>query len=350
MGSEPRILVIGGGIAGSLLSYFLLKAGATILLVDEGGPKTASRVAGGLFNPITGRKMVKTWMADPLFPFLTTFYPSLEKELKGKFFQPMPMLRVFASQKQANDWEASLADNRAYASELNHPFPEFIDAPFGGMQIANTGWVNTSSLLHSFHAFFEQQGVLKRQRIDYGQIEIQHKTLYRGEAFDQVVFCEGYGATLNPYFNWLPFSATKGELFLIHLENGLENTIYNKSVFMIPVDEYQALVGSTYNRDDLSLKFTDSGREDLKLRLENLYKGNYTILEERVGIRPNVRDRRPIMGSHPKIEQMKIFNGLGSKGVSMGPFLAKLMAHHMLNDGDLPPEAHISRFFSFFEG
>ena len=62
-------LLIGQGIAGTALSYQLLKRGKNVLLIDKKRNDSSSRVAAGLFNPITGRRMIKTWLADKLFPY-----------------------------------------------------------------------------------------------------------------------------------------------------------------------------------------------------------------------------------------------------------------------------------------
>ena len=78
-------LLVGQGIAGSLLGYELLERGHSIVIFDPVIENTSSNKAGGLYNPITGRNMVKTWLADELFNGLADYYKNLEKELMEKF-------------------------------------------------------------------------------------------------------------------------------------------------------------------------------------------------------------------------------------------------------------------------
>jgi glycine/D-amino acid oxidase-like deaminating enzyme len=57
------------GISGTMLSWFLHKAGKSFIVIDEGNSNTASKVAAGIINPVTGRRFVYTWMIDELMPF-----------------------------------------------------------------------------------------------------------------------------------------------------------------------------------------------------------------------------------------------------------------------------------------
>ena len=66
-----RILIVGQGISGSLLYYFLNKAGIECIVIENDKPNSASKVAAGLINPVTGRRIVKTWMIDEVLPAIT---------------------------------------------------------------------------------------------------------------------------------------------------------------------------------------------------------------------------------------------------------------------------------------
>ncbi|HEX6890914.1 MAG TPA: FAD-dependent oxidoreductase, partial [Chryseolinea sp.] len=95
-------IILGHGLAGASIAVQLLKHGKKILVIDKPSPTTASRVAAGLFNPITGRKMVKSWLADKLFPFLHQYYREVETLTACKFFYPMPVYRPFISIEEQN--------------------------------------------------------------------------------------------------------------------------------------------------------------------------------------------------------------------------------------------------------
>lgn len=46
----------------------------------------------------------------------------------------------------------------------------------------------------------------------------------------------------------------------------------------------------------------------------------YNVVEHKAGVRPSVSDRRPVLGPCKDYEQLVVFNGLGTKGVSLAPF------------------------------
>ena len=62
-------IIVGQGICGTFLSWNLLKKGKSVLVIDEANPYSSSKVANGVINPVTGRRIVTVWMADELFPF-----------------------------------------------------------------------------------------------------------------------------------------------------------------------------------------------------------------------------------------------------------------------------------------
>ncbi|MEL7021711.1 MAG: hypothetical protein AAGK47_08885, partial [Bacteroidota bacterium] len=62
--------------------------------------------------------------------------------------------------------------------------------------------------------------------------------------------------------------------------------------------------------------------------------------------RPTVKDRRPFLGKHPDFSRLAIFNGLGTKGASLGPYFAQQMTNHLLQQTALEPDVDITRFAS----
>ena len=57
-------IIVGQGLAGTHLGFELESRGKSIRIIDNNFKNSSSKVAGGMFNPITGRNMVKTWKAD----------------------------------------------------------------------------------------------------------------------------------------------------------------------------------------------------------------------------------------------------------------------------------------------
>src|SRR5689334_8367598 len=79
---QADFIIVGQGIAGSLLYYALTKRGANCIVIDEKKENSASRVAAGLINPVTGRRLVKSWMIDELIPAFQKVYVQIENDFK----------------------------------------------------------------------------------------------------------------------------------------------------------------------------------------------------------------------------------------------------------------------------
>ena len=71
---ETEVLIIGQGLAGTCLSWWLHQAGISFKIIDRPDLNSASMRAAGLINPITGRRLVKTWMIEELLPFAENMY------------------------------------------------------------------------------------------------------------------------------------------------------------------------------------------------------------------------------------------------------------------------------------
>ena len=68
------------------------------------------------------------------------------------------------------------------------------------------------------------------------------------------------------------------------------------------------------------------------------------IVAQEAGIRPAVKDRRPMVGTHPQYKQLSVLNGLGTRGVLIAPSVAKNLFHHLEFGESLGQEIDINRF------
>lgn len=71
-------IIVGHGLASVAVIEHLRKHNASFVVFSDENPNSSSKVAAGLYNPVTGRKMKQTWLADQLFPYLEEFYGNLE--------------------------------------------------------------------------------------------------------------------------------------------------------------------------------------------------------------------------------------------------------------------------------
>jgi glycine/D-amino acid oxidase-like deaminating enzyme len=355
--------IVGQGLAGSILAYMLIQEGQNVKIYDAPKIPSSSKIAAGIYNPVTGKRLIKTWLADEIFPFLEEFYPTLETELGAKFFHPVPIFHPFADVAMQKFFKSDhvaddFSDFATVEFENTHR-QEIVNSTLGGVNIKHSGWVDLKVMLVAFRAYFLERGVLIETTSPPAPIllrgeqpnEYKNSPLNgRGAGGEVIIFCQGFEATKNPYFNYLPFNPVKGEILDIKIPEFDIQEIINQGVFVIPLGDNQYRLGATYTWDELENIPTETGRNSLSEKYHKLMKPSMEILSHRAGVRPATKDRRPFIGMHPEFENIGIFNGLGSKGVSLAPYFAKQFVDFLVYQKELHPEVNINRFASLYLG
>ncbi|MEO7991119.1 MAG: FAD-dependent oxidoreductase [Chryseolinea sp.] len=344
-------VIVGQGLAGSAVAIQLLKIGKKIVIIDQPEKNRASSVAAGLFNPITGKKMVKTWMADVLFPYLHDFYRAAEVLTNESFFYPMPLYRPFISIEEQNEWMAKSGDI-AYASYIDRVLtkPSFADVKdvFGGLLLKQCGYLDTVKFMNAVRQHIQKNNYLLQEEFDFQELSVDKGTIvYKKFEADRVIFCNG--TDHNPIFKWLPIKPLKGETLTLQADTS-SSTIINRGVYILPLAQNQWRVGATYNFHDNDLNITESSRRELVEKVNAISTFPYTIINQQLGFRPTTPDRRPILGEHPEMKSFYIFNGLGTKGVSLAPYFSKVLIHLTENRVPVNKEVDIERYKSVYSG
>ncbi|MFD2514735.1 NAD(P)/FAD-dependent oxidoreductase [Pontibacter locisalis] len=346
-------IVVGHGLAGAILGYTLRKRGFKVLVIDEPKENSASKVAAGLVNPIAGKRFAKSWMADEFIPAADAFYGELEERYGQELFVHKPIYKIFSSVEEQNTWMAKSAGEgwhnyilATYTQTINQPD---IHDPYGGIMIGRGGYLKVAETLNLLTAELLKKGLLLPERFDVAHLALTSEGVrYKDAQAKQLVFCEGYQVVNNPYFKWLPLQPTKGEVLEVQTQNFTPECIYNKAVYVVPVGEGRFKIGATYNWRQPDEEVTPAGKEELEERFQQITSQEFSVQNHWAGIRPAVRDRRPLAGQHPEHSQLNVFNGMGSKGVLMAPYLAQNFADALEGKANLMPEIHISRYFSLY--
>ena len=348
MTSEIDYLIVGQGLAGSVLSYHLLEKGLSIRVINETKKQTASWVAAGLYNPITGRKMVKTWQADMLFPYLQTFYAELESVIERKVLHPMPIYRPFASVAEQSDWAGKSGNTEltSYVREVFYQshYEEYIHDALGGIVLDQCGYVDVPALLEGCRQYLKAQAVYEEGRFDPSALHFESDSVvYQQWKARRIIFCDGAEGPQNSFFSWLPFQPVKGEILLIRPEKKVD-IIFNRGVFIVPYGDF-CKVGSTYDHQNLTFDPTTRGRVTLVQKLDQLLKIPYTIEGQVAGVRPATRDRHPFVGVHPQQKTLAVFGGLGTKGVSLAPYFARQLVALLTENRPVAAAVDIRRYY-----
>jgi glycine/D-amino acid oxidase-like deaminating enzyme len=345
-------IIVGQGIAGTIIGLELLKRGKKFIILDDEKKYSSSKVAAGIFNPVTGKRKAKTWQAEVLFYYLRDFYPRLETELGVKVYYPKPVYMLFDSIEEQNSWAGRISD-QAYKNLLtinlnNEKYQKYINDPYGGIEALISGYVDVQLLLETAKKKFVEAHSFRLGTFDYRQLKVGPDSVeYLDIVADRLIFCEGSDLFQNPYFSWLPINRVKGELLTLEVDY-IPDVIFNKNIFILPINSQKCLAGATYEWDDLGPETTSKAREELISKIDLLLKIPYKIVDQRAGIRPATKDRRPFLGVHPKHKNTFVFGGLGTKGVSIVPYYADHFLEFVENQKELDNDVNISRHYSLY--
>lgn len=338
-------ILVGQGLAGSCLAAQLLEQEKRILVIDRYNEHAATQVAAGLFNPIAGKLMTKTWMADVLFPYLHEFYRRVEVFTGARFFYPMPVYRPFMSVEEQNEWMGKSTEGSmtAYIDQI-HVEPigkNQVKNEYGGLSLKQCGYVDTVKFTRAIRNVIIRQATLMENYFDERALVFTKSGVeYGGCKAEKIIFCQGVDGLSGKLFGWLPIRPLKGETLTIQTDQSTD-TIYNRGVYVVP-DIWR--VGATYQANDQSPMITREAKAELTEKLDELVSFPYQLVTQSWGMRPTTPDRKPILGPHPSHPAAIIFTGLGTKGVSLAPYFSGVLAAWLENKGSIDKQVDIERY------
>lgn len=339
-------LIVGSGLAGISFAEVALNNNKSILVFDNDS-QNSSKIAGGLYNPVILKRFSEVWKAEEQLKLMKDFYAIVEEKLKTKFDFSTPILRKFFSIEEQNNW-FSASDKTGLAPFLSTAIItkkyDGITSPFNYGEVLHTGYVDTALLLTKYRTYLKDKELLIQDSFDYSLLEIKtDSVIYKGIEAKNIVFAEGFGMHENPFFKYLPLDGTKGELFIIKATDLNLDVIVNTSVFILPLGDNLFKVGATYNWKDKTDLPTLEGRQELLERINEIIDCEFEVIAHFAGVRPTVYDRRPLIGTHVDHKSLHLLNGLGTRGVMLGPSMANALFDAIVNGIALDPAIDIKR-------
>lgn len=341
-------IIVGAGLAGLCMARFCIKHKKSFIMIDN-AQRTSSKVAGGMFNAVVLKRFTSIWEADAQLKLADVFYPEVEEMLNTSFYHTLPIYRKFATIEEQNNWFLA-CDNPVTAPYLNQDLLkdkfQHINSDYHFGEVYKTGFLNVNLFVQTFQEYLHKKDLLLKEPFIYDELIINSDSVsYKDIEAKQIVFAEGFSMLNNPFFNYLPLDGTKGELLYVKISSLKLKSIIKSSVFIIPVGNDIYKVGATYNWQDKSDDVTDDAKNELIEGLEKLIDCEYEIIEHVAGVRPTVKDRRPLVGAHYQHKNLYILNGLGTRGVLLGPYLADKLIQNIENNVPLDPNINVARYY-----
>ncbi|TDH26178.1 FAD-binding oxidoreductase [Segetibacter sp. 3557_3] len=340
-------LIVGQGICGTLLSWNLQKAGKKVIVIDEPQPFTASKVASGVVNPVTGRRIVRTWRIEELLPFALETYTTLGDELGTRLVEHCSILDFFPGLQMKESFEKRLAEETDYLHIPGNQeaLTTLFNYHFGVGEIRSCLLVDLNELLAGWRTMLMQRNSLREEAFEWEECLVDSSQVqYKDIRAKVVICCEGVRGFTNPYFKNLPYTRMKGEALIVSIPGLPADNIYKQGINIVPWEDGLFWIGSTYEWEFTDLMPTSAWRLKVEEQLKYWLKLPYTIVDHLASERPANMERRPFVGVHPRYPSVGILNGMGAKGCSLTPFFAKQLTDFLINGTPIYHDADVTRF------
>ena len=322
-----EILIVGQGIAGTLLAWEFERAGFSFEVADSDTGHSASLLAAGMINPITGMRFVKSWKFESFMASARSAYRELEEALGISVWKNMRIRRLFRGDDERGAFEAKWAKGE---------FGAFVrDADSVGFWIEGAARVDTALLLGAMRAHLRKRGRFRAERVDVASEARRHSL---------VVDCSGKSVGEGSLFARLPWRPSKGELLRIAVEGLDPGTIMNRGHWVLPTVPGQAIVGATHEADFVEAGPTPAGRALLEKAASDILIRPFTVVGHEAAVRIGLSDRLPVVGRHWDDPGVGILSGLGNKGILTAPGLARQWMNHVSEGVPFDPGVHLARF------
>ncbi len=326
---HPDILILGQGLAGTVLGWELARAGRSFAIVDAGHGDAATMAAAGIINPITGRRLVKSWRVDALLPRARESYRWIQHELGGsELWSEMVVRRIFADER-----ERAVYGEKQATGELAPFAREGDDA---GFLIAEAARVDLPALLQRSRDRWRREGRLREGAESVAGVVGDYAL---------VIDCRGRAGAREERFGFVPWEFSRGEM----LEGtgrigGAPHVILNARHWALPVADGGVWLGATHEPGVSDPSPTADGRATLEASAAKLLGTSWRFTGQRAGVRVHLPDKRPVAGRHPVHQNLGVLNGLGGKGALWAPFLAQQWVRHLTHGEPFDPEIDVRRF------
>jgi hypothetical protein len=357
MGEKTKhvdFLIVGGGIAGTTLALELQKLGASVTIYDNQFNRSSSRVAAGLISAMVPRNVRKTWLSDQIFPHVFNYYKSFEDQWNEHFIDEIPTLQIHKNLRQVHNWTIR-AGEPGFEKYLNINAPQLPECMkplnFDCIEVLLTGRLDVTKFidLAKVHIPQKENSFYFEGQFHYNElIGDSGDWIYEEIKYSKVVFADGVNIHLNPFFNYLPFNPSGGDILKVKIEGIPQSHILKKKEWLLPIGNNEWLAGSTYHSDNYSTQEKESDSDWLIQELESWVGKPIQLIEHKRGVRPTVAERRPYLGEHPIQQNLFVYNGLGSKGSSLVSVLSEQFAQHLFNQAPLYSEVNIEQYHPLF--
>jgi glycine/D-amino acid oxidase-like deaminating enzyme len=350
MADHVDFLIVGQGIAGTVLAWHLMAQGHTVKIIDAEDAGTPSRISSGIINPYTGKRLTQVENFKGIMDVARGIYAVTGVKLGTNLLSETGILTFHASAEARQLFlKKQSADNQyLHINDDEDKWHELFNFNNGAGTIAPAYRLDVAKLLTASRAYFAQHDLLIAEDMSWANCVVTDDAVrYKDITANMLICCEGPRAITNPYFSWLPFAFNKGEVLLVAIHGLPAELLYKFDYFVVPWKDELFWVGASFQWEYPHVNPTQEFKAAATAALDRMLKLPYTVIDHWSAQRPSTKDYSPFVGIHPLYKRIAVLNGLGTKGSLMAPYLAVCLTDYVVKGVPLPPSVDISRLAKY---
>lgn len=307
-----KITIIGAGLSGLAVAYFLSKLSVEVCVFDKGGVGSgASGVAAGLLHPYPGMSKRRSWRA----------HEALKASLKL-----IDVAQEFV--------EESLVSNEGITCKVRYPeeienlekhqmrYGDVEKRAEGEFLIRSGMTVDVPRYLHGLQTACCERGVT-----------FLEKEVESLDAYSPLILASG--SDVDRFVQLENFEKKKGQVLLCKSTRKPGSVIGDGYIAHLRGNEW--VLGSTYERDFTSEKPDESLAKDQLLPKGKKFGEEFVVMKCLAGVRLCRKGGYlPVVG---KLEEGKwLITGMGSRGLLYHAFLGEILARAIVFGEEIPQE------------
>ncbi|HVB25548.1 MAG TPA: glycine oxidase ThiO [Ktedonobacteraceae bacterium] len=350
METTTDVVIVGGGVIGCAIAYYLRKLGATVTVLERGEiGAEASSAAAGLLAPLGSLSGPRPY-ADLMLASWNMF-PSLVPELEKTSgvhveYEQTGVLRIVRNaknsgslRKRMQEWKPlGLQMQWLTGDEARQHEPLLAPDVSAAVYAPQEAQTQAPNVVQAFARAAARLGAkLYSQHEVTGLEHINNKvtavTINKGETIvcDHLVIATGaWSARCGEWLNvTLPISPQKGQILTLRQpERPLRTIIFGEALYVAPKQDNTIVVGATKEEVNFDTQITAGGIAWLLNSAMHLVPVLETCAIEQIwsGLRPKTPDSQPILGRAPNWENVTLAVGHSSTGILLSPITGKCIA------------------------
>jgi len=293
--------------------------------------------------------MNPAWRQEDYLRKAEAYYHALEKEVGRKLYHKTPVVRLFATEKEREKWRNKGDEHHRWACELGNGELPFKTSQ-GGIEMPDGAWLDTLAFLQVVKDKLVDVGAWREGNFSEDEVVFENGLgRWQDVTAEKIILCQGaYGLAGvekdGGWFGGVRHRCAKGEILNMWVGGLDETKRYHCDGWLAPRGGGKWKAGANYDWKNLNSIATKEGRDAVLAKLKTWLdeeKVPMEIIDWEAGVRPIIRNSRPVIGFHPKMPNVGFFNGLGSKGTLMAPAVAAHFAAYLCDECNLDEDLDI---------